>query len=179
MVEQAPDIVQQFVNKFADQHPTQENIDTFYNSIDPEDYRQYLVRINSTEPFRIADAISDQASEDGYGCLNLDKASKIYDVGAGAGIIGELLSAKGYTSIEGGDASEGLLSSTANKGWYTHTEIRWFGQGVDKLPADKIGTFDCVTATGVWLLGHIPCAGFEDCHALLKTGGHFVTAMRS
>jgi len=33
-------------------------------------------------------------------------------------------------------------------------------------------------ATGTWLAGHIPCSGMDDCHALLKTGGYFVTSMR-
>ena len=34
-------------------------------------------------------------------------------------------------------------------------------------------------ASGVWLKGHIPAVGLEDCHALLRTGGLFISAMRS
>jgi len=28
------------------------------------------------------------------------------------------------------------------------------------------------------LKAHIPCSAMDDCHAALKLGGHFVTAMR-
>ena len=165
------------LGRFAAAHPNQENIDTFYNNCDPAAYEEMLVRVNFTEPYKITAAICDKASDDGFGLLNLDRASKVYDVGAGSGLVGELLAEKGFTHIEGGDASEGLINAAKAK--YVHTEVRWYGMGVDKLPADKVGTFDCVTASGVWLHGHIPSAGIEDCHALLKTGGYFVTAMRS
>ena len=51
--------------------------------------------------------------------------------------------------------------------------------GVHHLPANKLKQFDCVVASGVWLAGHIPAVGMEDCHALLRKGGLFITAMRS
>lgn len=35
-----------------------------------------------------------------------------------------------------------------------------------------------VTASGVWMPGHMPNAAFDDVHASLKVGGHFVTGMR-
>lgn len=50
--------------------------------------------------------------------------------------------------------------------------------GVENFPEKYKGRFDVVTASGVWLAGHIPREGIEDCHACLKTGGYFVTAMR-
>jgi len=173
------DLVRHFIEKWDSAHPTQDTIPSFYNTCDPEDYREYLMRINAADPWKFVEAVRDPPSEEGCGYLNLDKAARIYDVGAGGGIMGELLSAEGFTHIEAGDASGDLLASAAAKGWYSHTEVRWFGQGVDKLPADKVGTFDLVVASGVWIKGHIPCAAMNDCHALLKIGGHFLTAMRS
>ena len=47
------------------------------------------------------------------------------------------------------------------------------------MPAEKLNQFDCVVSAGCWLVGHIPAAAFEECHALLRTGGLFITAMRS
>ena len=38
--------------------------------------------------------------------------------------------------------------------------------------------FDCVTASGVFLSGHMPKDAIDDAHAALNTGGIFVTAMR-
>ena len=40
------------------------------------------------------------------------------------------------------------------------------------------GKFDLVVGSGVFLDGHIPNAGFDDAHAMLKTGGYFVTSIR-
>ena len=33
-------------------------------------------------------------------------------------------------------------------------------------------------ASGVFLDGHIPYHGFDDAHAMCKTGGYFVTSIR-
>ena len=52
------------------------------------------------------------------------------------------------------------------------------GMGTDKFPSDLTGTFDVVSASGVFLKGHIPAKAMEDCHAALKPNGYFVTAMR-
>lgn len=52
------------------------------------------------------------------------------------------------------------------------------GRGTNYFPSDLTRRFDLVTASGVFLKGHIPAKAMEDCHAALKTGGYFVTAMR-
>ena len=54
----------------------------------------------------------------------------------------------------------------------------WMGRGTDYFPSDLTGRFDIVTASGVFLKGHIPARAMEDCHAALKPNGYFVTAMR-
>ena len=36
-----------------------------------------------------------------------------------------------------------------------------------------------IGAAGVFLKGHMPKDAMDDCHASLKVGGFFVTAMRS
>ena len=50
--------------------------------------------------------------------------------------------------------------------------------GVEKLPSDWLGKYDLVVGVGVYGGGHIPKGGFDDAHALLKTGGVFVCALR-
>ena len=103
----------------------------------------------------------------------------MYDVGAGTGLMAEKLQSRGYNRIDGGDASEKFVQAAKNKGLYEEIEVRWYGMGVDRLPTDQLNQYDCVVASGVWLAGHIPAKGCDDCHALLRTGGLFITAMRS
>ena len=55
----------------------------------------------------------------------------------------------------------------------------YIGIGEDKFPMDLRGRFDIVTAAGVWISGHIPAQGFDDCFAALKVGGYLVSATRT
>ena len=92
--------------------------------------------------------------------------------------MGRLLQAEGFTNIQGADASAEFVRIANETGNYTGCHERYFGNGVDKLAADMLNKYDVVLGSGVFLDGHIPAAGFEDCHAMLKTGGHFVTSIR-
>jgi len=51
--------------------------------------------------------------------------------------------------------------------------------GVENLASDLVGRFDVITASGVFLLKHMPKEAIIDCHAILKMNGYIVTAMRS
>jgi len=55
------------------------------------------------------------------------------------------------------------------------------GQGADLFDDDLIEYFDVFIASGVFLKGkgHMPATAIDDCHAALKPGGYFVTAMRA
>ncbi len=106
-----------------------------------EAYDDFLVRINFTEPYKIADAIAKPASaegEEGFGFLNAARDSTIFDVGQGTGIMGRLLTAEGFTNIKGADASPEFVKLANESGWYQGCHERWFGSGVDKLAADLL-----------------------------------------
>ena len=92
--------------------------------------------------------------------------------------MGKLLNAEGYTNIEGADASQTFVDTSNASGWYTSCHVRWFGMGVEALAPAMLGKYDLVMATGVFLEGHIPPSGFDDAHAMMKTGGYFVSAIR-
>ena len=93
--------------------------------------------------------------------------------------MGRLLHTEGFTNIQGGDATSQFVEKAGKSGWYSGgTRELWFGRGVDQLPKDLIKKFDCVMASGVFLEGHIPNEGFDDAHAMCKTGGYFVTSIR-
>lgn len=52
------------------------------------------------------------------------------------------------------------------------------GRGLEFFPVEYIGKFDLVTASGVFLKGHMPASAMDDMHAALKVGGYFVTSVR-
>lgn len=103
---------------------------------------------------------------------------KIFDIGQGTGIMGKLLHAEGYNDIEGADASENFVQVAAETGCYRRTRHLYFGMGVQNLPADMIGQYDLVVGVGVFGGDHIPKEGLDDAHAMLKTGGIFLTCLR-
>ena len=54
----------------------------------------------------------------------------------------------------------------------------WLGCGTENFAAEMKGAFDVVTASGVFLKGHMPRDAIDDCVEALRPGGFFVTAMR-
>ena len=170
---------------FLESHPDQSNAGSFYSQMQGEAYDEFNVRINFTDPYKIVEAISQPAPAEGtseaetsYGYLNIDRSVAVFDIGQGTGILGRLLRAAGYTNVSGADASVEFCRVATESGNYQSVRAFWFSRGVSNLPAEWVGSFDLVMASGVFLEGHIPAAGFEDAHALCKTGGHFITSMR-
>ena len=73
-------------------------------------YDDFLIYINVTDPQKIADVIAnpapaEDAAEGAFGYLNLPRDAKIFDIGQGTGLMGRLLCEKGFTNIDGADAS--------------------------------------------------------------------------
>lgn len=175
------------MQKFATEHPNQENAGEYYDNIDSSCYDEFIQKINFTDPYYLAKVIANPEPETevdpetgdvNYGYLNTPRNAAIFDIGQGTGIMGKLLKAQGFTNIEGADASQKYVETANASGWYTSCSVIWFGKGVDALPASVVGKYDLVMASGVFVDGHIPSAGFEDAHAMLKSGGHFITSMR-
>ena len=61
---------------------------------------------------------------------------EILDVGAGTGIVGNLLKEKGFTNIVGADASAEFIKVAQASGAYKETRALYFGMGLDKYPED-------------------------------------------
>ena len=146
-------------------------------------YEAFNVSINYTDPQRVTEAISQEEAKDednqqDFGFLNLRRDALIFEIGQGPGILGKKLTERGYTNINGADISAHFNQRAQESGWYQSVKEMWFGRGVDQLPADMIGKFDLVMATGVFVDAHLPDIGFDEAHALLKTGGHFITSIR-
>ena len=146
-----------------------------------EAYDDFLIRINFVDPYKLAEAISKPQpaeGEEGYGFLNAARDAPMFDIGQGTGLMGKLLKKEGFTNIDGADASSEFVRIAQESGWYQDVREFWFARGVDQLPNEWKGRYDIVVASGVFLEGHIPAAGFDDAHALCKTGGYFITSIR-
>ena len=175
------------MQKFATAHPNQENVDKYYDDIDSDTYDAFLIKVNFTDPYKLAPAIARpepkqevdaRTGKRDFGFLNMPRDAKIFDIGQGTGILGRLLNEEGFTNIDGADASQSYVDKANKTGWYRKCQLIWFGKGVDNLPKEMLGQYDLVMASGVFMDGHIPPSGFDDAHALVKPGGYFITSMR-
>ena len=110
--------------------------------------------------------------------MNLARDATLFDIGQGPGILGRLLTAKGFTNIDGADCAPHFNEAAIQSGCYKNVREMWFGKGPEHLPAELVGKYDLVMGTGIFMDGHISADGFDEAHAMLKTGGHFITSMR-
>lgn len=143
------------------------------------DYEQFLVHVNFTEPYYVRDAVIGSVQDGGLGLQLPSKDVEILDFGCGTGIVGHLIKDAGFTNIWGLDASAGFIQAINENGIYKGGEALFLGQGVDAFPDKYKNKFDLVTGTGVFLAKHIPSAAFEDAHAALKIGGIFCFTLRA
>ena len=175
------------MQKFATEHPNQENVGQYYDDIDNDTYDEFIIKINFVDPYMLANAISKpepkqevdpKTGKRDFGYVNLKREAKIFDIGQGTGLMGKLLKAEGFTNIDGADASQSFVDKANETGWYKKCQVIWFGKGVENLPKDLLGSYDLVMGSGVFLDGHIPATGFDDAHAMCKPGGYFITSIR-
>lgn len=164
------------IKKFEGELPSQEDIGRFYDEIDPSTYDEMLRMINYTEGAEIVRKISGARSDGGLG---VGRDAAIFDAGMGTGLVGKALGERGYTRIDGGDASETFVDAARSSGAYRNARVMFFGNGVHRLDEECRGKYDVVTSSGTFLKAHFPKESIDDFHALMKPGGLFVTAMRS
>ncbi len=94
----------------------------------------------------------------------------VLDAGAGTGIMGEILTALGYSSIAGFDASEGMLAHAAAKDIYQELRPGMLGQPLDYSD----DCFAAAVASGVFTQGHAPLDGLDELVRATRPGGHIV-----
>ena len=134
-------------------------------------------RVNFNETYYIIDEILRLANSPDYA---VTPRSEIFDAGAGSGRMGiKLVAENGFAPLVGCDASARFVDHLLGSGNYKEVKEVWMGRGLDQFPDELKNRFDVIGAAGVFLKGHMPKAAMDDCHASLKVGGFFVTAMRS
>ena len=106
------------MHKFATEHPNQENVGQYYDDIDNDTYDAFLIKINFTDPYMLAQSIArpepkqevdSKTGKRDFGYLNLPRDAKIFDIGQGTGLMGKLLTKEGFKNIDGADASQSFV----------------------------------------------------------------------
>ena len=165
------------IQQFEENYPDTGNVGQFYDGLSPEGYDEWAKRVNFNEPYFIIKEVEKIANN--VEIPTVTKQSALLDVGAGTGLIGSKLSASGFDNMVACDASDRFMRAVSRLPYYTEARTLWLGRGVELFPEEFRDQFDLVTASGVFLRGHMPKEAIDDIHAALKTGGYFVTAMRS
>jgi predicted TPR repeat methyltransferase len=105
----------------------------------------------------------------------LSTEAKILDVGAGTGLVGELLYQRGYHNIEASDLSESMLAEARKKNVYTALYQQILGESLDIFSTN---TFDAIVSVGVFTPGHAPSSAFDELVRITKPGGYIIFTMR-
>ena len=100
------------------------------------------------------------------------EAGEILDVGAGTGIVGEVLAAIGYGPLVAIDLSEGMLEIARAKGAYATCRQMVLGEALD-FADDR---FAATTASGVFTHGHAPATAYDELARVTRPGGRIFLA---
>jgi len=96
-----------------------------------------------------------------------DRTACILDAACGSGLLGELLSAMGYTAIDGVDVTPAMLERAARKCCYRTLTIADLYR---TLPFPT-GSFDVATCIGAFTVGHVNADAIANLLDVLKPGG--------
>ncbi len=109
-----------------------------------KEYEQDLLSENYTGPEPAVEELVKYVSKD----------ANILDVGAGTGLVGQLLHQRGYQNLEAMDLSAGMLSEARKKNVYKDLHQGVLGTALD-FPSD---TFDAIISVGTFTWAMPPAA---------------------
>ena len=131
-------------------------------------YDDVLIAVEYPDPKKCADLIES---------LGIAKDAAIFDMGCGTGLVGVYLAEKGYSNIDGVDASPGMLEIAKEKKAYNILEELFLGNS-DTFPDKFKDKYQAITCTGVILEGHCGKEIFDEMLMSLNTGGYAVFSTR-
>jgi SAM-dependent methyltransferase len=106
----------------------------------------------------------------------LPAGASILDAGAGTGLVGQQLEARGFRRLTALDRSNAMLDQARKKGVY-HRLVQ--GPLQDSAALFGRGSFDAVTAVGVFTFAHAPLADLAPLLEVLRPGGYAFLAVRA
>ena len=153
----------------VNENTTQEQITSKYNDW-AENYEHDVNSLSYATPPIAVKAMLGVAEK--YG---VNKDSKIIDIGAGTGFIGELLKKEGYTKIDAVDISQGMLKVAASKNCYTKLICGGIGNNSLDVPDDEYDALFCIGCISV---GHINPRGISEMLNMIRPGGLYLVTVR-
>ena len=126
-----------------------------------EEYEEHMKGVGYSHPAIVAAMLTRHQPPGG---------DPVLDAGSGTGIMGEILTALGYSDIAGFDASEGMLARATAKNVYRDLRHGLLGQA---LGYDD-DSFAATVASGVFTQGHAPLDGLDELVRVTRPGGHIV-----
>lgn len=102
------------------------------------------------------------------------KDARVLDAGAGTGLVGVVLTQKGYRDIVAMDLSQGMLEEARRKNVYREFHQMVMGETLD-FPADS---FDATISVGVLTVGHAPASSLDELIRVTRPGGYIVFSLR-
>lgn len=104
----------------------------------------------------------------------INKQARILDIGAGTGIVGQLLHAKGYYQLDALDFSEGILAEAKLKKNYQSYFLQTLGEPLD-IPTNS---YDLIIGVGTFGPTHAPATAFSELIRITKKKGLILFTMR-
>lgn len=137
-----------------------ERYDEWAHSYDQELEEDYGYQI----PHLISGVLSRFTARDG----------RILDAGAGTGLVGQLLGARGYRDLVAVDISGEMLKQAREKDVYKEFHLMDLGETLDF----SNDSFDAVVCAGVLTFSHAPARSLHELVRVTKPGGHIVYSLR-
>eukprot|EP00997_Jenningsia_sp_PLL12_P006826 NODE_3403_length_778_cov_91.803841_g2843_i0.p2 GENE.NODE_3403_length_778_cov_91.803841_g2843_i0~~NODE_3403_length_778_cov_91.803841_g2843_i0.p2 ORF type:complete len:236 (-),score=62.17 NODE_3403_length_778_cov_91.803841_g2843_i0:19-726(-) len=162
MVEEQPAEQMKTVHGQIEQYKQMDasNIDKQYDDM-ADNYDTYAETLGYPDPDSITEAIERVCS--------VAKDAKINDFGCGTGLIAEVLAKKGYSHIDGCDASPKMLDLAREKGQMK--DVRTIFLCKDQIPDEWKGQYDVVCSAGLMTFDHCDSSVLEEKYSVLKPGG--------
>ncbi|KIC50175.1 hypothetical protein RA29_08715 [Tateyamaria sp. ANG-S1] len=152
------------------------SLDAAYALETPEDSKQlYASWADSYDSdfARISDYILPEAVARHF--VNIGGFGPVLDVGAGTGLCGTALRARGIEDIDGTDISADMLKVAKTKGIYRTTRVENLFDGL----ATPHGPYQGAVSSGTFTNGHVGPNGIKPILAAVRSGGRVVISVNT
>ncbi len=130
-----------------------------------EEYDRRMDEMGYHGPTRAAEALAG---------LDIDRTAPLIEFGAGTGLVGQALRARGFTTIDGLEPSAAMLAIARRKtGIYREL---WPCDWSEPLPVGP-GTYQNAAAIGILAPGYAPASIIDTGLKLIPPGGCFVLSL--